>query len=724
MSLENSEWQHFSTPDSEAEYNSSASQNQKQFRIYLQGLQCSSCVHLLEHIPGLYSGIQSVRIDYAKSLALVTVTQNENLGTVCAAFSALGYEPSPIKRGESQDQMQVNEERQELRRIGLTAALAGNILLFAVPLYGGLTGELAEVFKAVQLILFVPILIYSAQPFYRGVVSAIAFKKLSVDLMITFALWAGFIMSCISFYSGQDDLYFDSTASFIFLILSVRFYLKKHQQRFFSQGLFAQIFKKAVYSVLTDRVNIKVEKMFDQIQAHQKLLIKKNQYIPVDGQLVSEEAFIDLSYLTGESEPQLIYAGDKIRAGSRLVSHSAQMLCLRPALQSDLALSLQDIKLNRSSSSSHQSIADQVSHWLTLSVFSLAAFYFFIMWSELGYEAFKRSLALITIACPCAVAFGTPLAQHLGLLKAFRHGYLVRDETVFEKLCEIKKIFFDKTGTLTSSQMQLAYVFPNNIPAEHQQIILGLEKDSLHPVALGFKKAWGDQKAQSLQVREMVGKGRVAILNGHEYRIEKASRETTELNADGLMRVDFLIDNQVAAYFFFVEELHTDAKDIIENLYSHRLEVFLLSGDRRPAVLDVSRKLGIRPQNAFSEQTVDSKREVICQNNPCLFVGDGLNDLKALEAATVGYAIRGPFEATMQISDIYAPGKNLAGIPEVFLLAQQTQRVIQTNILFAIAYNSIGGLLALGGLINPLIAAVLMPLSSLIISAHTVWRSR
>lgn len=715
-------WAIFSRSEIEADYNLSESSESKSFRIHLQGLQCSSCVHLLEYIPEFYPDLTGVRIDYGQSMAVVTTNTTVNLGEVCSVFAALGYEPTPIKQGESHTQLQYVEARRELRRIGLTAALAGNILLFAVPLYGGLTGELAEIFKIIQLILFIPILIYSARPFYRGIVNAIAFKKLSVDLMIAFALWSGFTLSCISLYHGMDDLYFDSTASFIFLILSVRFYLKKHQQKFFSQDLLSQIFSKELYTV--SDAGRKTQKTHEQVGINQRLWIKKSQYVPVDGYLNSVEASVDMSYLTGESEPQLLHSGDAIRAGTRLLSEFAEMVCLKPTKQSDLARSLEKIRLGQSKSLRYQSLADQVSHWLTLAVFSLAAVFFLLSWSDLGYDAFKRSLALITIACPCAVAFGTPLAQHMGLLKAFRLGYLVRDETVFEKLSQIQKIFFDKTGTLTSNQLDLVRTFPNNISKKYQQIILGLEKNSLHPVAMGFKKAWSHEAVIPLNVREVVGSGRVAEFNGFEYRIEKSAEKESVNGSSEPMRVDFLINGQVAAYFYFQEKLKPESKEVIDQLYRKGYDIFMLSGDRRSAALDVSRKLGIRPQNVYSEQTVDSKTDIVSQHGPSLFVGDGLNDLRALQAAAVGYAIRGPFEATMQVSDIYAPGKDLEALPQVIQLGRQVQRVVQANILFSIFYNSIGGLLALGGFINPLVAAVLMPVSSFIISAHTVWRLR
>ncbi|MEK6627310.1 MAG: heavy metal translocating P-type ATPase [Bdellovibrionota bacterium] len=713
------EWQKYNLPELENQFNNSDCPLYKKFRFYIEGLQCSSCVHLLEDFPLYFSGVMSSKLNYSQRILEVQTNPKVRLGSLCESIDSLGYKPTPLNEYTDYDKAQQLEKNNELKRIGVAGAVAANTMLFAVPLYAGLDGALALVFKWIMFFTFLPILLYSAVPFYKKAWGSLLIRRINVDMMISVALWVGFILSTYSLALGLDDLYFDSTASFIFLILLTRYFLRQHQDRFLRKNIFEDLFINTAYEVVDQ--NAKHYTNFKEIKINQEIILKQNQLLPCDSNLESGMASFDLSFLTGEVHPQIKHAGETVMAGSRLVSQEAVLKSHSLATESNLAIALGNIDNQSQDKNRIQSLSDVVSHRLTLVVFSLAAAFFIISFDSLGYESFKRSLALITIACPCAVAFGTPLAYSLGLRKAAQNGFFIRTENVFEKLAQIKKIIFDKTGTLTSSQLKLVKNYPENLSEESKSIILGLEKASMHPLALGLKDSWSNSVVADIKsVKEEVGSGVEAYYNGHLYQLKKS----TDDSGDGSMQADFSVDGKRQAYLFFNENLRDEAKDVINEFYKLNFEVMMLTGDKRNRAIEAARMLGIRPKYVFAEQSSESKKQIVEEQNPCLFVGDGLNDLQGLNQAYVSFAIRGSFESTLQVSDVYAPKKNLRALLEVINLSKKILYTVKTNLLFAVFYNAIGGLLALAGYINPLAAAVLMPISSFLITSHTVWKLR
>lgn len=720
-------WQPYSYPDLEIQYNLSPKNEQmKHFRFYVEGLQCTSCVHLLEELPQFYHGIISSQLNYGRRTLDVESNIDLTLAEIAEAVESLGYIPHPLQEESDREAAAVKENRSDLKRIGVAGAVAGNMMLFSIPLYAGLVGDLATAFKWICFFLFLPLLFYSANVFYKKAWMSLLVRRVNVDMMIVVALWSGFLFSNYSLIEGKDDLYFDSTASFIFLILLTRYFLKTHQDKIYKKNITSDLFLNDVYEVVSGadsdgvvHVDQPVKLNYMNIRPQSIYRAYHGQLLPCDSQLISTTCEIDLSFLTGEVYPQKRNKNDDIKAGSRLLSEQALFKSSALAKESGLVRALNSLDQDKVTANKFQSLTDLVSHKLTLVVFSIAGLFFIITFKTLGYEAFKRSLALITIACPCAVAFGTPLAHSLGLKKALKKGFFIKSENVFEKLNQIHKVIFDKTGTLTSSHLKLLEIFPPNLTEEHKSVILSLEKDSLHPVAQTLKKEWNHlQPAQLFQVTEQPGLGVTGVDGKHRYTIRKAEGDQNNIN----LQVSYLVDGVPTAYLYFEERLREEAPDLIEYFNQNKDEVFLLSGDIRSRALDLAKKLMIRPSHVLSEQTPEDKKDFIEKQNPCLFVGDGLNDLPALNKAYVSFAVRGPFESTLQVCDIYAPNKNLAGVSEVFEISAQVRKTVQVNLLFAIFYNSLGGVFALVGLINPLVAAILMPISSVLITSHTVWR--
>lgn len=668
-------WLVFSHEDLEKSFNISTKKEFKKFRFYLDGLRCSSCVHLLEDFPKYCESVTCARVNFSECTLTVDCDTRLELGELCYLIEQLGYNPTPIKEKSDLERARVKDTRSDLMRIGVAGAIAGNEMLFSTPIYAGLVGSLGLVFKWISFVLFLPLLAYVALPFYQRAWASLKLRRVNVDMMIVVALWAGFIFSTISLIQQTDEIYFDSTASFIFLILLTRFLLKRQHDRLTSQNIFADLFSKDVFEVKTDGKTAYLR--FDQIHKDQTYRVKKGQLIPCDSLLVSGQADFDLAFLTGEPYPEIRHQNNLILAGSRLLSSKAEFRSEELAFKSQLAISLNRLDQERTFKNKIQTLSDIVSHRLTLVVFSIAGLFFTLTFSELGIESFKRCLALITIACPCAVAFGTPLAHTLGLRKATEKGFFIKSEDIFERLSQVKSVIFDKTGTLTTSRLEFVKTEPAELSSFHKSLILGLEKSSTHPVAMSLKNTWAlDTVLDFKDIRETPGSGVEGYFEGRYYEFKKS--KSSEKSGD--LKVDFKIDNEFICSVYFQEKIRPESKEVIRDFSAEGFSIFMLTGDQNERALEIARQTHISEAHVFANQTSATKKLFIQNHNPCLYVGDGLNDLEALNSAHASFAIKGTFESTLQISDVYAPQKNLLALRDLFVLGRQINETVKWNL--------------------------------------------
>jgi Cu2+-exporting ATPase/Cu+-exporting ATPase len=238
-------------------------------------------------------------------------------------------------------------------------------------------------------------------------------------------------------------------------------------------------------------------------------------------------------------------------------------------------------------------------------------------------------------------------------------------------------------------------------------------------VALSLKKEWSDLPMTPISgVRDIIGSGVDAEYENDYYRLVKSPR-THQSDA---IQVEYSVNGRVLAYLYFEEKIHEEAPALVSHFQKLEYDVMMLTGDHRSRAIPIAKEVGIRPAHIFADQSAESKKTFIESQNPCLYIGDGLNDLPALNAAFVSFAIRGQFDSTLKVSDIYAPQKNLTALLEIFDIAKKIQSTLKANLFFAVLYNTVGGIMALLGLIDPLVAAILMPISSVCITLHTVAR--
>ena len=693
----------------------------RRFKFFIAGIQCSSCVHLLEQIAELNSDCLSSRLNIGNSELTVELNENGKLSDVASLITAMGYDFSIIKSSDnSEDQIKI-ETRQELKRIALAGALAGNIMLFSIAIYTGVNGSLLTVFKWLNLLLFLPILFYVAIPFYRGAWGSLKMQKVHIDLPIVIALLTSSGLSIYSLITDGDQFYFDSTASFIFLILVARFFVKKAQHRFLTpQNLNAQIHNESY--ALADNTAIVIA---ENIKAGQIFTVSQDQAVPVDGVLLSDIALVDTSFMSGENVPYTFTKGMRLFAGYKLLSASVSITCEKPLKQSRISELLTKSQENLLSKNSYLTLADRLSEKLILTVFTLAAVVFVGFGVFINFtESFHRALALIVVACPCALAFGSPLTMAMAFRKAQKKGISVRNANVFEKLNQIQNIFFDKTGTLTYGQLQVCETWPEKLDQETIDLIIGLEKISYHPVAFAFRSHFNSwqKEINFSEHREIFGSGIIGKYNGDFYELRALSSNLLDESVD--IAIALYRNKEVICRVYFQDKIREEASEIISELKTLGKNSYLISGDKKRKAHVIAEKCGLKRENIFAELYPEDKKEIIARYPHTLMIGDGVNDTLAMSMSDISVAIKGSAEIALASSDVFFLKSGLKPLTDLFQVNKNIHSTLKRNLSLSLSYNIIAGTLAVFGYINPLWAAVLMPVSSLIILLSTLWGFR
>lgn len=705
-------------------YDFSQTWGQRRYRFYVEGLQCSSCVHLIENIPSYLPEVQSARLNFAQSELFVQCDPSLSLGRLVQFLSFMGYPAHPLEISERSDAHHIKEDRALLRRLAVAGACAGNIMLFTVPIYAGLEGFWAEVFNALSFGLFLPVLLYSALPIYRGAWNALQHRQLNVDVLLTLAFVTTFLASTYNWLRGSPAIYFDSGAGFLFLILVSRWFLKNSQRRWM-QGSLSH---KKYFNEFSQLVENDLSRLIrtEDLRVGDNFSIKSTEVLAVDSVLASASATFDPSWMTGEATAVVLGRGMKVPAGYRLVSDLATLTAETTLKDSELMNSLRRIENQSLTESPRLNDFDRAAQVLILGVLVLSALLltagpaFFGITLE---QSFERALSLLIVACPCALAFGGPLAYAMALRLAAAKGLLVKSPDVLDRVNECDTLAFDKTGTLTEGQFQLISQTPAEVPTWMKDLILAFEKDSVHPVAFAFRQLWRARVGSDLNLEDIHHSTQAAlayqsfgIFDRQLYSLQSSSSQT------GGVHVELHQEGARIATFEFDDRLRNEAPAILQRL-ARRFKLVILSGDRQDRVQALVARLQIPGLVGVGECSPGDKATHLI-GKKALMIGDGANDAEAFSVAHVGIAVSGSLEQGLRSASVYFLRPGLSPLLDLIKTARLARRLIRRNLFFALIYNLAAGCAAVLGFINPLMAALLMPLSSVLILVSTQLGSR
>lgn len=716
-------FKHFDDESFKAEY-VHLNNGEETLKLYLEGVHCIACLWLIENIPQIIKGVIKASFDFDNSVVTLSIKQGSLFSEVGKLLDQLGYPPHPIKTNDDAGKLKAKEERSFLIRLGIAMACMGNIFLFSISIYGGLEGNLKQVFTWLSFIISLPVVTYCSYPFYRSALAALRVKKLNMDLPISVALIAGTFSGLISIITSSGETYFDSLTSLVFLLLLSRYCLLKIRQNGVTNSNLEYFSSFGDVCVLKNL--LKREKKFilaKYLQKNDLVLLKEGDIIPADGEIIEGSSFLNTSLLTGESLPIKAGVSSKVFSGSSVINGEFIMRVDSMGAKTKLGSILNSVKRSSFLKSPFHNLSERVSRYFIFVVFLLSFISIGYFWT-LGTPAIgiKRALTLLIVTCPCALALASPLALTAAISHLLKKGIVLKNEEILERLGHAVNIYLDKTGTLTKGQFQVTS-WKNLTEVDYTDLIWTLEKRASHPIATALRAFVENKKSKTeLQLEEWIevpGVGVNAKYKGDRYQIQRSLSYSSAGTSISLFK-----NQEEIVRIILKDSARDDSSQIIQDLKKLGLSPFIISGDSRTEVEDLAAHVGIALENTYSEVSPEGKLDILSKDQSSIMVGDGANDAMALSQASIGIAVKGSIDISLQAADVYFTKPGISSLKELILISRSAIKVIKINMIFSLIFNLFGTVLALSGIITPLMAAVLMPLSSLSVLLSTYFLSQ
>jgi len=697
--------------------------------FFLEGVHCSACVWLVERLSRVAPAVVESRFDLTRSVLSVSWhTESAALSEVARALDSLGYCPHPTSSTNLAEE-QRKGDRALLLRLGVAGAAAGNVMLMALALYSGnaagMGQEYLTLFRWGSLLIATPTVFWTGNVFFRGGFAALRTRTPHMDLPVSLGILAGYLGSAINTIRARGDIYFDSLCTLIFLLLVGR-YLQRTQQRRSSKAseTINALAPTTARLVEADRVR---EVPARDVSPGSIVEVLPGERIAVDGVVSEGCSSVDASLLTGESLPQEVLVGDRVHAGTTNQSATLRIRVESAGAETRLGRLMHSVETTQRERAPIVRLADRVAGYFVIAIVGVAACTL-LLWLELDpSHAIDHTVALLVVTCPCALGMATPLAVSAALRKAALAGVLFKGGEFIEELARPGVIIFDKTGTLTEGRLELAaWVGAESV----KSLVRAAEASSGHPIARAIQRAFPENDAVCSERVDLPG-GLRARVSGSEVLIGSYAMVVGQLGsvpawvfglvtmhaAAGRTPIVVAIDGAIRAVAGFADSVRTDATSSLMQLRELGFQLHVLSGDHQRVVDAVVAELGVPFASAVGGASPETKLAAVERlrerGERVFIVGDGVNDAAAMAAANVGIAVHGGAEACLAAADVFT---TRAGLEPVLLAAvgsRRTVRVIRAGIALSLAYNLIGIALAVSGRLDPLLAAVLMPLSSI-----------
>jgi Cu2+-exporting ATPase len=717
-----------------------ASDGRLAVEVRLDGLHCAACVWLLEALPRIEPGLLEIRIDLSRSAARIEWDPVRlRLSRVARRLDRLGYQVLPFADADA-ERRDAAIDRAWFARIGVSAAIASNAMAVAFALYGGILAPMAPGYRLFfQWIAVALALVSLAGPgrlFFRNAIAALRTRTPHMDIPVAFGLFAATASGLVNTALGHDGIYCESVTMLVFLLLTGRF-VQYRQQRKARQRV--ELLTALVPSVARRRISADAieEVPIEALASGDLVEVPVGEIVPVDGILRSSEGHLELAHLTGESRPQRLVRGEAVWAGAKAIG-AAITVETRATGEATRAGRLVALVREAALRRPHLvELADRMSGWFLLAVLAVAAFTF-LFWWHLGFAAaLSRTVAMLVVTCPCALGLATPLGVVAGIGKAARAGVLVKGGDVLERLSRPGTMVLDKTGTLTGGT--LAVTGTRGFAAGDEiddalRLAAALERTSVHPVAKAIVAAFAGPAGEVESQAETPGGGMTGRVEGREVTIGSPrflaangvplpGAAVAAAAADALRGqspVAVALDGRCVALVAVGDAIRPDAARTIADLRAAGWRLAMASGDDPRVARHVGREVGLADAEIHGGLTPEAKLALVRDGGlagPVVMVGDGVNDLAALAAADVGVAVRDGAQSALHVADACLAAGGVRPLLRLVRGSTSTMRAIRTGLGVSIAYNFLGGGLAFAGLVNPLVAAVLMPVSGLTVTA-------
>lgn len=633
----------------------------------------------------------------------------------------LGYGSAPYSISAAQSQSET-----ELKTLLSSMAIAGfaamNVMLLSISVWSGGTemgSNTHTLFHWISALIALPTVAYAGRPFFGSALAALKYKQTNMDVPISLALILACALSLYETIKGNPDAYFDAAVMLLFLLLIGRYLDAKLRLK--TSEAARRLAALQVTSATRILSGGAIETVpANAINAGDHLLIPAGQRIPVDAIILKGTTDIDVQIATGETKPKTCTSGDKIYSGTTNISAPLTVRAIARYQDSFLSEITALVEAGEQNKSKFVRIADKAARAYVPVVHTISVLTF-LGWLMFGAElrtATLNAIAVLIITCPCALGLAVPAVQIVATGRLFKMGVLVKTGDSLERLAKTKAVIFDKTGTLTTGQfdlLNLAEIDQNNL-----DLATALSRHSNHPYAKALHKFKTTVELEN--IKEKPGKGLSGQIDSQEVKFGSASFVNTDADLQTTSISWLKVGSRTPVPFIFQDNIREDAEGCLRALQTRGIKTEMISGDDTRATQNISIRLGI--QNWRGEIKPNGKMNIIHQYNTegwyPLMVGDGINDAPALAAANSSASLAGASDISRSASDIILQGNQLAALPNAIHVAQQAQKRVVENLSLAVIYNLMAIPLAVFGFVNPLIAALAMSGSSLLVMLNAL----
>ncbi|ORE95546.1 Nitrogen fixation protein FixI [Stappia sp. 22II-S9-Z10] len=685
--------------------------------LHVPDIHCAACIANIER--ALAPCCPDARVNLTrKTVTLGWDAPTFDPSDAVTILRNLGYTPQPLATASD-----VRDRRgaELMRAVAVSGFAAMNVMLLSVSVWSGADGTTRELFHWFSALIALPALAYAARPFFRSAAGSLAHGRLNMDVPISLAILLAAGQSLVATVAGEGVTYFDAAITLTFFLLVGRLldHLTREKARA-SVGRLAAMrppFAHVVGAAGTAPVAV------EDVRPGALIEIAAGERVPLDARLMAGEAAFDTALATGESHPETVTAGGEIMAGALAVTGPHRLIVLRPSADSYVSRLAALQAAAENVRSRHARIADRAAS-VYAPVVHLLALGTFAGWMVAGYgagAALTTAIAVLVITCPCALGLAVPAVHVAACERLFRQGLAIKDGAALERLERIDEVVFDKTGTLTvPSLADPAAIAPADLAA-----VAALARHSTHPVSraiVAAAEAAGLARIIAADVRELRGRGMEGVIDGRRVFLGQGGPDWAADAAPAGGRLVFLREGAAPLPIAVTEELRAGAADLVARLKARGLPVTILSGDRAEAVASVAAALGVADWHARLSPSGKVAHLAARQRAGArpLMVGDGLNDGPALAAAAASIAPADASDLSQTAADLVMTGPSLAGVWAALATARGAHRIVMQNLGIAAVYNCIAVPIAVLGLASPLVAAIAMSSSSIVVTLNAL----
>lgn len=698
----------------------------------VEDMHCGECVRRIENALTALPGVEDARADLtARRVKVVFDPERISSPEIVRALTASGYRPVPFDpslAGQSRDA----EGKVLLRAMAVAGFAAANVMLLSISVWAGrYSGDMGpatrDLLHWISALIALPAIAYAGQPFFRSACAALRARRTNMDVPISLAVLLAAGASLMQTAMSGDHAYFDASVMLLFFLLVGR-YLDRQARGRAHAAAEEMMLLSAVAATVVDDHGRSTSVRVDDVRPGMRVLVLPGDRIPVDGRVLEGRSTVDTSLVTGESLPAELEPGRTVFAGTLNIGAPLTVDVTASGEGTLLAEIVRLLDVTRQGKARYRRLADRLAGYYAPAVHLLAFVAFLGWWLAGGADwqtALMVAVAVLVITCPCALALAIPTVQVVASGRLLKRGVLLKSGDGLERLAEVDTIVFDKTGTLTFGRPEL--VNAEEIDAGDRRTAGTMAASSRHPLAQALARATGPWAVTALDVREEPGMGLEAVVDGVPVRLGNRRwcgvSEEAGSNAGGTGSEIWLArGDSPPVRFEFEDTLRMDAAQTIGALAERGYDLVLLSGDRPGVVADIARSLRISRAvpELLPPQKVARIEELARRGRKVLMVGDGLNDAPALTAAHVSFSPAAAADISRTAADFVFQGDRLAPIPEALSVARDARRLMLQNLGAALVYNAAAIPLAMAGFVTPLIAAVAMSSSSILVTLNAL----